>query len=677
MSERSEDPTDEPTLSSSRNSVDNSGPQVGPNLLYAPGESIFGLFAPTIVARGWSVFPQERDGARRPGKTDDGRIAWSILQDRLPTPDEIAAWSRQCATLNIACVLGPASGNVFCLDVDCLDAAVSERIAAIASEILGRTPLTRIGRAPKVALLYRYPDGTPPRNRAFDFAGRDDCKLEVLSKGKALTIHGLHHVTGRWFVWPDLNPTNSGPEVAPEVHPDRLRDFLAEVGREFPFKTKQPAATGAPRPGTAGGAVSAEGLAMPARAEGERLTDGREAYLRDLAWEAVRLNGHALLRAQGTGGLDEASGRVVGAVIARFEEECEMSGRWTDGLPQAAQARVGSAVLKLVEGEMTPAPERAAKPALLRDRIDLRRAFQPDLADLDFALPGLMSGTVGVLVSAGGTGKSMLSLGLAACVATGRNLWNLLPRAPQQGKVIMVSAEDHENLVLHRVRAMGRLPNGGALLEDDPAFFENMIVKGSQGSAFSLGVWGKTGFLPSPEFETLRAEIAAERPRLVFFDTLNRCLAGIPENDNGALGRIIVEIESILSPVGAAGILLHHVSKAASRDGADEQQAARGAGAITDNARWQSNLIGMTAEEAEERGIAEEDRQRWVRWVVTKSNGELKPPEKWLRKETKGVLVAAEPPAKQTKKEKLAERCREMTGPAAKAARRARAVDDE
>ncbi len=207
----------------------------------------------------------------------------------------------------------------------------------------------------------------------------------------------------------------------------------------------------------------------------------------------------------------------------------------------------------------------------------------------------------------------------------------------------MVSAEDHADLVLHRVRAMGRLPNDGTLLEHDPTFVENMIVKASQGSAFNLGLWGKSGFRPSSDFETLREEIAVAKPRLVVFDTLNRCLAGIPENDNGALGRVIVEIESLLAPVGAAGLLLHHVSKAASRDGADEQQAARGAGAITDNARWQSNLIGMTKDEAEARGIPEEDRQRWVRWVVTKSNGELKPPEKWLRKEAKGVLVARDP----------------------------------
>jgi RecA-family ATPase len=131
-------------------------------------------------------------------------------------------------------------------------------------------------------------------------------------------------------------------------------------------------------------------------------------------------------------------------------------------------------------------------------------------------------------------------------------------------------------------------------------------------------------------------------------------LGGIPENDNGAIGRIVSELEAMVAPVRAACLVLHHVSKGAARDGqGDEQQAARGAGAITDNARWQTNLVGMTREEAEKRGISDEDRSRWVRWTNPKSNYAPRQPERWLKRERGGVLVGAEPPKAMTGKERI------------------------
>ena len=679
-----------PVLHDPGSSVDNYSPPraaTGVNLLYFLGDGIFAQAGPSILKMGWSVFPQERDGSRRPGRSGDEHklIAWGKYCDVRADEREMREWLRDCSQLNVACALGPASGKTFCIDIDCMDPAVSARVRAIAEEVLGYTPFVRIGRAPKSALLYRYTSNDPPRTQRFVFRDHKDCSLEILGAKSAITLYGLHHVTGRWFQWEDANPVVHGPERAPEVAPDVLTHFVARVEKEFPStRTAAPRAL-APRP-SMHPAEGQAGLVVPGQPRGEKLTDGREAYLRDLAWHAVRLNGQALLAARDAGTMDEEVGRVVEMVCGRFEEDCEMSGRWAHELEQQAQAKVGSAVLKLVSGQMTPAPvpvengppveESAEKPIteeeLFADRQDLRQAFRDDLEDLDFVLPGLLTGTVGVLVSAGGTGKSMLSLGLASCVATGRNLWNLLPAAPRQGPVIIVSAEDRNILVLHRIRAMGSLANGGKLLRDDDAFFENMILKNAQGSAFTMGMWGRDGFSPSRQFEILRREILAARPRLVIFDTLNRTLAGIPDNDNGALGRIIVEIESILSPVGAAGLLLHHVSKGAAREGADEQQAARGAGAITDNARWQSNLIGMTADEAESRGITDEERQRWVRWVVTKSNGELKPPQKWLWKEAKGTMVAREPPSL-----RIAKLQKGMAdAPQAKAGRKWRATDD-
>ena len=630
------------------------------SLLYIPGEPIFGFIGPMMWERGWSVWPQERDGRRTPSRVNDYLVKWGEFRTRLATPAEMKDFCRDAGGANVAIALGDASGRTFAVDVDCMTPEVSQRVQEIAFEVLGQTPLVRIGRAPKAALFYRYPEGQPPRSRSVRFAEHEDCALEILGAGKAITMCGLHHATSQWFRWPESMPLTAGPEAAPEVTPERVEEFLSAVEAEFPFVVPPTRAAVAPRPGTVR-AGQVEGIVMPARREGERLTDGREEYLRNLAWEAVRLNGHALLRARDAGQWDEMIEQVKAAVVRQFEEECEMSGRWNGELPAAAAARVNSAGLRLVNGEMRPAPEQAAPVPLGQHYMDLDSVLGREPPRLDFVLPGLLSGTLGVLVSPGGAGKSMLALGLASCVAAGRSLWNLLPGDPTAGNALLVSAEDPSAILTHRLHAMMNLPEGGDALRAEE-FRKRLRIKALHGTGFTLGTWNAVhGFNASSAFDALKAEVEEMRPRLIIIDTLNRVLGGIPENDNGAIGRIVSELETMVAPVGAACLVLHHVSKGAARDGqGDEQQAARGAGAITDNARWQSNLVGMTREEAEKMGLSDEDRSRWVRWTNPKSNYAPRQPERWLRRERGGVLVGAEPPKAMTGKERLREMGRRM-----------------
>ncbi|MDT7953055.1 MAG: helicase RepA family protein [Acetobacteraceae bacterium] len=293
------------------------------------------------------------------------------------------------------------------------------------------------------------------------------------------------------------------------------------------------------------------------------------------------------------------------------------------------------------DSEAISAP--ATEAGLWRDYLDVAAALASPPPELDFVLPGLLASTLGVLVSPGGAGKSMLALQLAACVAAGRSLWGLLPSDPKAGTVIVVSAEDPAPILKHRLHSLARVPCDakGYRWHADAEAVSRYRIKAAQGTGFGLGTWTGTTFEPSPEFERLRLEVEAARPRLVIVDTLNRCLAGISENDNAALGRIVSALEAMLAPAGAAGLVLHHVSKGAAREGqGDEQQAARGAGAITDNARWQGNLIGLPRDEAKARGIPDEDRRRWVRWAVSKSNYSPPPPDCWLWRDQGGVLQA-------------------------------------
>ncbi len=178
----------------------------------------------------------------------------------------------------------------------------------------------------------------------------------------------------------------------------------------------------------------------------------------------------------------------------------------------------------------------AAVPAanLWTDYLDVAAALAAPPPTLDFVLPGLLAGTMGVLVSPGGAGKSMLALGLAVSVAAGRDCWQLAGEDPQAGGVLFVSAEDPAVILarrLHALRDSEPVPFG------DAEAMARLRIKAVHGHGWSLGAWDGAQFTASEGLRTLARELDEFRPRLLVFDTLNRVLAGISENDNGAMGR--------------------------------------------------------------------------------------------------------------------------------------------
>ena len=87
------------------------------------------------------------------------------------------------------------------------------------------------------------------------------------------------------------------------------------------------------------------------------------------------------------------------------------------------------------------------------------------------------------------------------------------------------------------------------------------------------------------------------------------------------------------------------------RDGqTDQQQAARGASALIDNARWCGYVAKMTEQEAErlsDRGfdrapIGNERRGLFVRFGVSKQNYDATPLDRWYQRHTGGVLLPVE-----------------------------------
>lgn len=126
----------------------------------------------------------------------------------------------------------------------------------------------------------------------------------------------------------------------------------------------------------------------------------------------------------------------------------------------------------------------------------------------------------------------------------------------------------------------------------------------------------------------------------------------------------MAEVEQLIAPTGTAALVLHHTSKATALQGqGDAQQAARGASAITDNARWQCNLVTMDPAEAEKRGVPPDERRSWVRASVTKVNYAAAPPDRWMRRGPGGVLAASMPPVAAEGKGRSAAGRRVSAGP--------------
>lgn len=271
-------------------------------------------------------------------------------------------------------------------------------------------------------------------------------------------------------------------------------------------------------------------------------------------------------------------------------------------------------------------------------RVDLGEAFTNQPPDPDFVLPGLPVGAVGTVVSPGATGKSFLLVTTCLSIASGFDLGEIWGQTPKCGPIVYIGLEDPHDVMSKRLHAMGSvLPR-----ELHERAFDNAHVILMLGEGFAAATRKQGEIVAHEALLALEAHLMGIRPRLLVLDTLIRCISagGLNESDNGEMAAVLGLFEGVAKRVGCAIVLAHHTSKATSLNGlGDAQQAARGASAITDNARWQANLIGMSKEEAPKLIRGDEvNRRRYVRLEMPKKNYGEPWQERWLYRGEGGVL---------------------------------------
>lgn len=138
---------------------------------------------------------------------------------------EVRRWARDepgCINTGLLC------GEMVGIDLDVLVPELAARVEALAVDMLGETPLRRVGQAPKVLLAYRttsplqkletpemfLPDGTK-------------LQVEILASGQQFVAYGVHPATGREYEWPALGPDVVLLADLPAVTEADLRGFLA------------------------------------------------------------------------------------------------------------------------------------------------------------------------------------------------------------------------------------------------------------------------------------------------------------------------------------------------------------------------------------------------------------------------------------------------------------------
>lgn len=293
--------------------------------------------------------------------------------------------------------------------------------------------------------------------------------------------------------------------------------------------------------------------------------------------------------------------------------------------------------------------------------LDLNFFFTKQPEKLDFIWQGgPLAGTVGALVAPGGAGKSFFALEAAIAIAAkeieSADLLGLKPT--EAGVVDYYVFEDPVPVLHHRLHAISAYLS----LEARQLVQKNLRLRpmiGNTGFDFALNM-------------TLSEQIieASKGSRLIVFDTLSRTHS-YDENKNGEMAVLLKQLEYIAIKTGAAVLFLHHTNKGSASEGrGGEQQAARGASALIDNARWCGFVQTMTEKESETfftshetEPIGKEARRFYLRHGVSKQNYSMPLEDVWLERREGGVLKPVDlvHVSTQQQRENLKGRSRKLT----------------
>lgn len=190
----------------------------------------FSDMAARLRANGWQGLIPLRPRSKAPAIKE-----WERFNGG-QSADELDALCRLAVSRTPWSGVGACAGNgVLFVDLDILDAQAQERAQAIVEDLFDITPLYRIGRPPKAALLYRS-DAPGLRRNPRGLA------VEIYGGGRPATgqvvIAGIHPDIGRPYHYPRHRPSEVPLAHLPYVHPEQVDLLEAALARDPLIKAR-------------------------------------------------------------------------------------------------------------------------------------------------------------------------------------------------------------------------------------------------------------------------------------------------------------------------------------------------------------------------------------------------------------------------------------------------------
>lgn len=291
---------------------------------------------------------------------------------------------------------------------------------------------------------------------------------------------------------------------------------------------------------------------------------------------------------------------------------------------------------------------------------DLLSMSENEPGKIDYVLPALPVGSVGLLAGAGGVGKTFWVTQAVMQVAVGGSCDFGLggpAKVKSGGQVLYFNLEDPESILHQRIRSISlkykkNIKENGVINTDGEREFNasykydeswvNDALENIEYYALSgknISILDKNGDLNEYTDTFISIAKSVKHVRLIVFDTLRRCHDS-EENGNGSMAKVLRFFEWLASETGAAVLIVHHENKHGQNDPDAGASAIRGASAIVDNCRWVARMRHMSKNEAEEMNISYDDGEskKYVNIGLPKINYAEGVPDAWLKREGEGVL---------------------------------------
>ena len=220
---------------------------------------------------------------------------------------------------------------------------------------------------------------------------------------------------------------------------------------------------------------------------------------------------------------------------------------------------------------------------------------------------------VTVLAGSGGGGKTSLAIGWALSLASGKPVMGERVGKPRR---VLIWSEDPPEELAKRVDAAMQIHGlTRADIED------RLIVVSIDELKITIARFSQElREVIAVDLPALKKIILSNKLDVVMLDPIAE-LHELEENDNVQMAKLMGMMRSVARETKAAILLLHHASKASVDAGKKSAATAtRGAGAIVNSARVSMVLNEMTAKDAEDLGIREDERPLYGELTRPKAN---------------------------------------------------------